>query len=300
MARLPSEVKKRLENVIASRYRILIGDANGADKAAQKHFLEKCYENVTVFCSGLTPRNNLGAWPTRCVDVPKQTTGFHFYAAKDREMAREADFGLMIWDGKSPGTILNVLRLVLAGKIAVLFDIPQKKVTTIKTLEAWKEFMSARSLELNTDVKKRATSDEWSAVEDGEQRTLLTSLRESCPEKLGGEISAKSEVSPSLQPPWLYEVATALNEGFARGDATAITDMLDIIARERGISHAVRDTGLEAESLDRSLASNGAPEFATVLKILSSIGLGLEAKVQHKEAGPRNSAQVGAAPPANQ
>jgi hypothetical protein len=26
--------------------------------------------------------------------------------------AREADFGLMIWDGKSAGTILNILRLL--------------------------------------------------------------------------------------------------------------------------------------------------------------------------------------------
>ncbi len=110
VSRLPAEVKKRLDNVIASHHQVIVGDANGADKAVQKHFFDANYANVTVFCSGDAPRNNLGSWTTHRVHVPEGTKGFQFYAAKDREMAREADFGLMIWDGKSPGTVLNVLR----------------------------------------------------------------------------------------------------------------------------------------------------------------------------------------------
>ena len=113
VSRLPSEVKKRLDNVVVSGHRVIVGDANGADKAVQKHFHDIHYDKVTVFCSGASPRNNLGTWLTHHVDAPKNAKGFQFYAAKDREMAREADFGLMIWDGKSPGTVLNVLRLAI-------------------------------------------------------------------------------------------------------------------------------------------------------------------------------------------
>jgi hypothetical protein len=40
-----------------------------------------------------------------------------------------------------------------------------------------------------------------------------------------------------------------------------------------------RDTGLARESLYRSLDAGGNPGFATILKVLSSIGLHLEAKV---------------------
>ena len=48
--------------------------------------------------------------------------------------------------------------------------------------------------------------------------------------------------------------------------------------RERGMSQVARETGLARESLYRSLDAAGNPEFATVLKVLSSIGLRLEAK----------------------
>ena len=39
-------------------------------------------------------------------------------------MAREADYGLMIWDGKSAGTICNILRLINVGRKAVLINVP--------------------------------------------------------------------------------------------------------------------------------------------------------------------------------
>ena len=108
VSRLSSQVKDRLANVVKSGHRVIVGDANGVDKAVQKHLCEVGYESVTVFCSGDRPRNNLGHWSTHNVVPPKGAKGFQYYAAKDREMAREADFGLMIWDSKSVGTILNI------------------------------------------------------------------------------------------------------------------------------------------------------------------------------------------------
>jgi probable addiction module antidote protein len=278
VSRLPSEVKKRLDNVVASGHRVIVGDANGADKAVQKHFHDIHYDKVTVFCSGATPRNNLGTWLIHHVDAPKHAKGFQFYAAKDREMAREADFGLMIWDGKSPGTVLNVLRLAIAGKIAVLLNVPDNDVVNIKSVDAWRSFIARCSDELRRDVKERATPDEWQLVETSEQPTFLSAMDKAPPARVPEAIAGEATVSLSPQASVLDEVVKALNDALARSDATAIKETLGRIARDRGMSQVARETGLARESLYRSLDPKGNPEFTTVLKVLSSIGLRLEVK----------------------
>lgn len=285
VSRLPSEVKKRLDNVVASGHRVIVGDANGADKAVQKHFHDIHYDKVTVFCSGASPRNNLGTWFTHHVDAPKNAKGFQFYAAKDREMAREADFGLMIWDGKSPGTVLNVLRLAVAGKIAVLFNVPDKDVVNIKSVDAWRNFIAHCSDELRRDVKERATPDEWRLVEASDQLTLLSAM-EKTPSAQTPEQVTKEDTAPSAaQAPTLDEVVKTLNEALARSDATALKETLGQIARDHGMSQVARETGLARESLYRSLDPKGNPEFTTILKVLSSIGLRLEVKPEDAADG---------------
>jgi predicted Rossmann fold nucleotide-binding protein DprA/Smf involved in DNA uptake len=64
VARLSDQVKERLNNIIGNAFRIVVGDAAGADKAVQKYLLDASYPHVTVFCSGDRPRNNLGLWET--------------------------------------------------------------------------------------------------------------------------------------------------------------------------------------------------------------------------------------------
>ena len=292
VSRLPPEVKKRLDNVVESGHQVFVGDANGADKAVQKHFLDKRYDKVVVFCSGDTPRNNLGTWRTRSVDAPKSAKGFHFYAAKDREMAREADFGLMIWDGKSPGTLLNVMRLVTAGKIAVLFNVPEKDVVNVKTLDAWRSFFIRCERTVQTDVKERATPDEWRLAGAEDQPSFLPSMEGVQP---APQAAAEAAPEPSPEPaaPTIDQVIATLNRALAEGDATAITDTLGLIARERGMSQVARDTGLARESLYRALDAKGNPEFATVLKVLASIGLRLEAKAEAVPAAPERATAAG-------
>ncbi len=193
-------------------------------------------------------------------------------------MAREADFGLMIWDGKSPGTVLNVLRLAIAGKIAVLFNVPDKDVVNIKSVGAWRNFIAHCSDELRRDVKERATPDEWRLVETSDQPTFLSTLETAPPGQPSGKAADGTDAKLASQAPPLEEVVKALNAAFARSDATAIKETLGQIARDRGISQVARDTGLARESLYRSLDPKGNPEFTTVLKVLSSIGLRLEVK----------------------
>lgn len=272
VSRLPSEVKKRLDNVVSSGHHVIVGDANGADKAVQKHLLESHYDKVTVFCSGDTPRNNLGTWRTHRVNVPKSAKGFHFYAAKDREMAREADFGLMIWDGKSPGTVLNVLRLVQAGKISVLFNVHDKAAINIRSADQWRDFLSKCSLDVLADIKERATPEEWSIVEGSPQPSLLGSL--DAPQSKGSSSETPTFISPVSD-----EAVMVLNRAFASGDPAKIMETLGCIARDRGMSQIARESGLPRESLRQSLDAGGHSEFATIMKVLYAIGLRLEAKM---------------------
>lgn len=264
ISRLPVEIKQRLDNVISSKHRVVVGDANGADKAVQKHFVDAAYDNVTVFCSGGSYRNNLGQWSTHRVDAPKTAKGFQFYAVKDREMAREADFGLMIWDGKSPGTVLNVLRLVRSGKIAVLYSVPEKRAINIKTVADWDAFLERCNDELRHDLRERATPDEWS---HGRQASLLEMPNE--------RMAEKEELPVSMSLPELFDqgFADLLNTALATSDPTTIVEALGNIAKARGMSQMARDTGLAREALYRALSPSGNPEFATVLKVMSSLGL---------------------------
>lgn len=266
VSRLPAEVKKRLDNVIASQHTVIVGDANGADKAVQKHFFDAHYSNVTVFCSGDAPRNNLGSWTTHRVDVAQGTKGFQFYAAKDREMARQADFGLMIWDGKSPGTVLNVLRLVQAGKISVLFNVPDKTASNIKTIDQYRDLIRQCDAALRAELRERATAQEWALIEAEPQPSLLDHLPVT-------ETDAADTLA--LPPAGTIEV---LNAALASGDAAQIMNVLGAIARHRGMSQIARETGLARESLYRSLDAEGNPEFMTVMKVLSSLGVRLEAR----------------------
>ena len=102
---------------------IFIGDANGADKAVQTYFAEKRYGNVVVFCMEEC-RNNIGSWPTRRVEPPNARRDFSYYAAKDLVMSKEAQCGLMLWDGKSKGTLQNMLNLIGAGKRTLVYFAP--------------------------------------------------------------------------------------------------------------------------------------------------------------------------------
>ena len=47
------------------------------------------------------------------------------------------------------------------------------------------------------------------------------------------------------------------------------------VARAKGMTQIARETGLGRESLYKALSSHGNPEFATVQKVLRSLGLKL-------------------------
>ena len=68
-------------------------------------------------------------------------------------------------------------------------------------------------------------------------------------------------------------LAAALEEG----DPALVAAALGDIARAKGMTQVAREAGLGRESLYKALSPAGKPEFATVLKVVSALGLQLHA-----------------------
>ena len=132
LSRLNDSIRSRLDNMVENELSIIVGDANGADKAMQSYLAENSYSGVTVFCAGEHCRNNVGNWPAKNVVVDSKLSGREFYAQKDKEMARLADFGFVLWDGKSTGSIANILELLKLEKKVVVYFGPERKVLQCK------------------------------------------------------------------------------------------------------------------------------------------------------------------------
>ncbi|MFM8277665.1 MAG: addiction module antidote protein [Cyanobium sp.] len=71
------------------------------------------------------------------------------------------------------------------------------------------------------------------------------------------------------------EVAAYLEAALQDGDPQLVAAALGDIARAKGMSQIAREAGLGRESLYKSLSSSGNPELATVLKVISALGLQL-------------------------
>ena len=99
---------------------IFVADANGADKAVQQHLANRSYPHVLVYCMDRC-RNNLGDWPTKQLTRPGVRKNFAYYAEKDAAMAEDAQCGVMLWDGKSKGTLNNIQNLISSGKKALVY-----------------------------------------------------------------------------------------------------------------------------------------------------------------------------------
>ena len=152
ITQISPEVRSHLDRIMERELPVLVGDANGADKAVQIYLAGFNYDNVEVFCSNGICRNNVGHWKTRAVEVARGVRGFEFYSAKDREMANEASIGLMLWDGKSKGTLLQIWRMVAQGKKVVVYTSHLKCLSTINDETAFHIFVH----ECSADARKVA------------------------------------------------------------------------------------------------------------------------------------------------
>ena len=98
---LPAAAKASLDKIKELGFTVLVGDCHGVDTLVQAYL--EGYLKVVVFHIGARPRTNFG-FDTVKVAGYQQTD-------KDAAMAADADYGLAIWDGKSPGTVKNIERV---------------------------------------------------------------------------------------------------------------------------------------------------------------------------------------------
>lgn len=76
-------------------------------------------------------------------------------------------------------------------------------------------------------------------------------------------------------------ISAYLTEALETTDPAFIADALGVVARAKGMKQIAEDAGLSRESLYRALSGKGNPEFATVLKVISALGLRLSATPAH-------------------
>lgn len=131
--KLDNKVILKLKSFEENNFHIYVGDANGVDKLIQDFYHNLNYDNVNIFASNGKPRNNLGNWKVNTVSVDKSIKGFEFYVQKDKAMAEKADFGFMIWNGKSKGTLNNIINLRKKNKYIMVFLTTSKEFFEIRT-----------------------------------------------------------------------------------------------------------------------------------------------------------------------
>ena len=68
-------------------------------------------------------------------------------------------------------------------------------------------------------------------------------------------------------------IAAYLDAALEDGDPELIKAALGDIARAKGMSEIAAATGLSRTSLYKALSQDGNPEFATMVKVLHSLGL---------------------------
>ncbi len=82
----------------------------------------------------------------------------HFLKAKEYR-SRETDSGLMIWDHKSAGTLMNAFRLVRQGKRVSIFEAQHNRFQELQNESEWTDFFSRCSDEVKRRIEKLSASD---------------------------------------------------------------------------------------------------------------------------------------------
>jgi hypothetical protein len=152
--RITKAAAQRLDSIIDNGYAVVVGDAGGVDKAVERYLLDRHYNQVTVYCIN-QPRNNLGDWPVETVARTQSRPRRSDFAKKDLTMAEAADVGFMIWDGKSSGTLNNVLNLLSLGKHSLVYVHMEDQFLWIK--DAQDSVMLAERIpaDVREDVEKK-------------------------------------------------------------------------------------------------------------------------------------------------
>lgn len=138
---LPAPVKQLLAEEISRGSSFAVGDAAGIDLAFQQFLKNQSFSALTVFHSDIL-RNNIGNWATEFVPSGLKASGKDKYTVKDRRMAELSDCGIMVWDGKSAGTLANVIDLLQQKKPCQIFISPLANLSLLTSLQQLETVLS--------------------------------------------------------------------------------------------------------------------------------------------------------------
>lgn len=142
---LDKNVINRINNIIDSDCQVIVGDADGVDSSIQEYLKTKQSSSVVVYCSGEQPRNNIGHWLVEKIHTNLSPGTRAFFTAKDIKMAEDCDYGLMIWDTKSTGTLNNAIELLKRKKISLVYINKLKEFLKIKEVSDLEKLISYMS-----------------------------------------------------------------------------------------------------------------------------------------------------------
>jgi hypothetical protein len=155
LGRLNPTTRKILDSITSKGFSVLVGDANGSDRAIQEYLAEQNYSHVEVFYAGNECRNNVAHWTSHAVVIDRPQKDFQYYAARDLKMCEGADYGFMLWDGKSKGTLNNILNLFENNKNTTVYFSPKKIVLNVNSTETLNKLLQLCDKSLLTDIQKK-------------------------------------------------------------------------------------------------------------------------------------------------
>ena len=142
---LDENILGRINNIVDSDYQVIVGDADGVDSSIQEYLREKQTKKVIVYCSGERPRNNIGHWLIEKIHTNVRPGTRAFFTAKDIQMAEDCDYGFMVWDTKSTGTLSNAIELLKRKKISLIYINKSKEFLKVKEVSDLEKLISYMS-----------------------------------------------------------------------------------------------------------------------------------------------------------
>lgn len=163
---LSTVVQKKMFSIAQKGFEVLVGDCYGVDAAVQRFYTNLGYKNILVYASNGKARNNIGNWNIRNVPVSDSVHGFDFYKHKDIVMANDADYGFMIWDGESRGTLNNIINLVAQNKEVLICLSNQNKMIVVKDVDGLNQLINLCSEKTKVMYQKLCKSTKLTSTYD--------------------------------------------------------------------------------------------------------------------------------------
>ena len=84
-------------------------------------------------------------------------------------------------------------------------------------------------------------------------------------------------------------ISEYLKAAFESGNTSEITRALGDVARARNMTDLAEKMGISRQGLYKTLSENGNPEFATIQKLITALGLQMSVVVPTKAIGKRRN-----------